>query len=158
MGVSRVVLGTTAVKDKRFLESCLSRFQQQVIVSIDAKKGMVTTEGWQRSGGVRAAELARALKDLGVRELIYTDIAKDGTLSGPNFEALRSLIAETGLQLVASGGVSSLQDLKLLAGINGVIGAIVGKALYEEKFTLKEALRAVLPGNRHTDTAEGISA
>ena len=142
-GVSRVVLGTRAAQDRSFLQAAFAEFQHRIIVSIDAKKGKVLTEGWQSvKDDLRAIDFAAILKDIGFRELIYTDISKDGTLQGPNFEGLKNILQGSGLKIIASGGVSSLDDILRLKSFEeeGVQGVIIGKALYEEKFSLKEAI------------------
>jgi phosphoribosylformimino-5-aminoimidazole carboxamide ribotide isomerase len=142
-GVSRVVLGTKAAEDSNFLKAAFDEFQQRIIVSIDAKKGKVMTEGWQNAKqDLNAVDFACRLKDVGFSEVIYTDTLRDGTLQGPNFEGLRNLLQGSGLKIIASGGVSSLEDISRLKSLEaeGVEGVIIGKALYEEKFSLKEAL------------------
>jgi len=145
-GVSRVVLGTRAAQDEGFLKETLEEFNEKVIVSIDAKDGQVMVQGWRESSDtILAMELALKLKKIGFRKVIYTDTSKDGTLKGPNIKDLKALIKETGLKVISSGGISSLEDLGKLKALEktGVIGVIVGKALYEGKFTLAEALKAV---------------
>ncbi|MDD5347219.1 MAG: 1-(5-phosphoribosyl)-5-[(5-phosphoribosylamino)methylideneamino]imidazole-4-carboxamide isomerase [Candidatus Omnitrophica bacterium] len=154
MGVSRVVLGTRAVEDRGFLAQCLGKFRQRIIVSIDARKGKVAKSGWQEAAALGAVDFALSLKELGFRELIYTDVAKDGTLAGPNIAGIKDMIKQTGMQVVASGGVSSLEDIAGLKGTNGVIGVIVGKALYEEKFSLKEALLLAKRGSVPAGTGD----
>ncbi len=142
-GVSRVVLGTRAAQDPEFLKSSFEEFQQRVIVSIDAKKGKVLTEGWQSAKkDLSALDFACRLKEAGFCELIYTDILKDGTLQGPNIDGLEDIAKSSGLKVIASGGVSSLDDILRLKALekDGVVGVIIGKALYEEKFSLKEAI------------------
>jgi phosphoribosylformimino-5-aminoimidazole carboxamide ribotide isomerase len=142
-GVSRVVLGTKAAEDQDFLKKAFDKFQQRIIVSIDAKKGKVLTEGWlSAKKDLNAVDFACRLKELGFAELIYTDTLKDGTLQGPNFDGLKSILEGSGQKVVASGGVSCLEDIARLKSLEklGVQGAIIGKALYEEKFTLKEAI------------------
>jgi phosphoribosylformimino-5-aminoimidazole carboxamide ribotide isomerase len=142
-GVSRVVLGTKAAEDSDFLEKAFEKFQQRIIVSIDAKKGKVLTEGWlSAKKDLSAVDFACRLKDIGFADVIYTDILKDGTLQGPNFQGLKDILEKSGLKVVASGGVSSLDDISRLKDLelDGVQGVIIGKALYEEKFSLKEAI------------------
>lgn len=143
-GVSRVILGTKAAEDQGFLRKVFKVFKEKVIVSVDAKGGKVMVEGWQAgSSGLDACEFAKTLKETGFKELIYTDISKDGTLTGPNIKAIKAMLKETGLKVVASGGVSSLDDIYRLKMLEkqGVTGVIVGKALYEGKFTLTQALK-----------------
>jgi phosphoribosylformimino-5-aminoimidazole carboxamide ribotide isomerase len=113
-------------------------------VSIDAKDGFVAQRGWQETSTIRAIHLAKELERLGVATIIYTDIAKDGMLQGPNFNAIEEMLVSCKIPLIASGGVSSLADIKNLAKLEtrGLLGAITGKALYEGKLNLKEAIRA----------------
>lgn len=144
LGVFRVVLGTKAVKDTGFLKKAFQEFKKKVIVSIDAKDGKVLIKGWQEGyKGLEAVALAETLKDMGFKELIYTDVSKDGTLAGPNIKGIKTLLKETGMNVVASGGISSLADISRLCALKekGVTGVIVGKALYEGKFTLMQALK-----------------
>lgn len=142
-GIERVILGTKAIQDRNFLKKALSEFKDKIIVSLDAKNGKVLIKGWQESSdSLDVLTLAQELKDLGFAQVIYTDVSKDGTLKGPNIKDLKTLLKQTGLKVIASGGISSLEDIKKLSLLenDGVIGVIVGKALYEGKFTLKQAL------------------
>lgn len=144
-GVDRVVLGTAAVKDQGFLAQAFARFAERIVVGVDARDGVVVTEGWRESSGVTASEFVRRLGDLGVRRIVYTDTLRDGTLTEPNFAALESLLADVsgaGLRVVYSGGVSSVQHIRRLAE-TGVEGAIVGRALYTGDIDLREALAAI---------------
>ena len=143
-GVWRVVLGTKAVEDRVFLKKARKKFKDKIIVSIDARSGAVLTKGWQSaSKGTDVIKFGLGLKELGFKELIYTDTLKDGTLSGPNIMGIKILLKETGLNVIASGGLSSLEDIHKLKALEkkGLTGVIVGKALYEGRFTLKEALK-----------------
>jgi len=143
-GISRVVLGTKAAQDSDFLIEAFKKFKDRIIVSIDAKDGKVLIKGWQESyASLDALVLAKEIKKIGFNEVIYTDVSKDGTLTGPNIKAIKILIKETGLNVIASGGISCLEDIKKLKQLekSGVTGIIVGKALYEGKFTLTEALK-----------------
>lgn len=144
-GVSRVIVGTRAAEDEDFLRQAFQEFKDKIIVSIDAKDGEVFIKGWQEDCGIsgrQAGEFARTLKVMGFKEVIYTDIFRDGTLKGPNIRGIK-LLLKTRLAVVASGGVSSLEDIKKLKRLekDGVVGIIVGKALYEGRFTLTEALK-----------------
>ncbi|MFA6357142.1 MAG: 1-(5-phosphoribosyl)-5-[(5-phosphoribosylamino)methylideneamino]imidazole-4-carboxamide isomerase [Candidatus Omnitrophota bacterium] len=143
LGVQRVVLGTRAAKDAEFLKKAWQKFGEKIIVSIDAKDGLVLTEGWDKTASKTALNFAQELKRIGFKQLIYTDISKDGTLTGPNILGIKELLKATGLNIVASGGVSDLKDLFKLNKLKeqGVTGVIIGKALYEGKFTLAEALK-----------------
>jgi phosphoribosylformimino-5-aminoimidazole carboxamide ribotide isomerase len=143
-GASRVVVGTAAVQHPEFLAEALERFGERIVVGIDARDGRVATHGWNRVGSLEAAAFAQTLARGGVQRVVYTDISKDGMLVGPNLEATRRLAADSQLKVVASGGVASLDDLLALRDLEaiGIEGAIVGKALYERRFTLKEAIEA----------------
>ena len=143
-GIWRVVLGTKAIQDKEFLKKSFQRFQDQIIVSIDAQAGKVFTQGWKKACmGLDALEFAHTLKKIGFKQAIYTDISKDGMLKGPNIQGVKSLAKKSGLEIIASGGISSLADLRRLKALEkqGVTGVIIGKALYEGNFTLTEAIR-----------------
>ncbi|NEU30170.1 1-(5-phosphoribosyl)-5-[(5-phosphoribosylamino)methylideneamino]imidazole-4-carboxamide isomerase [bacterium LRH843] len=142
-GVDRVILGSVAVNDPAFTKEMLAKYGgERIVIGLDARDGYVATEGWLETSSVRTEELAQELARHGAEVFIFTDISKDGMLSGPNTEAIADLAKVTGKQVIASGGVSSLADLKELQhhSTDGVNGAIVGKALYTNQFTLKEAL------------------
>ena len=142
LGAQRVVLGTRAASDAAFLKRARKKFGEKIIVSIDAEEGKVLTQGWKLGSPKLALHFALEIKKVGFKQLIYTDISRDGTLSGPNIKGIRELLVETGLKVIASGGVSGLEDLVKLKKLEkkGVIAVIVGKALYEGRFTLAEAL------------------
>jgi phosphoribosylformimino-5-aminoimidazole carboxamide ribotide isomerase len=143
-GAARVVMGTAAVQHPEFLAEALQRFGDSIVVGIDARDGRVATHGWNQVASLEAETFAQMLVRRGLQRVVYTDISKDGMLVGPNLEATKRLVADTHLKVVASGGVASLDDLRALRGLEtmGVEGAIVGKALYEQRFTLKEAIEA----------------
>ena len=143
LGVQRVVLGTRAANDAQFLKKAFKKFGGKVIVSIDAKGAKVLTQGWSSSASKTVLDFAKELKEVGFKQLIYTDISKDGALVGPNVLGIKELIRKTGLDVIASGGVASLKDLTKLKSLEkkGLSGVIIGKALYEGKFTLAEALK-----------------
>lgn len=147
LGVARVILGTVAVRDPQLVAEAVRRYGERIIVGIDAKAGQVAVQGWAETTEMTASELALKMKDVGVQRIIYTDIARDGMLQGPNIESTVQLAQVSQLQIIASGGVSSLEDLQKLQAqaANGVSieGAIVGKALYSGAFTLAEALKTV---------------
>lgn len=142
MGVDRVILGTVAVVNPDLAAEACRRYGERIAVSIDAGKGVVWIKGWKERSGLRAAEMARRMVGLGVQRLIYTDISRDGTLTEPHFAAIRELVSQTSLPVIASGGVAAIADLLRLAEI-GVEGAIVGKALYTGNVDLAQALAAV---------------
>jgi phosphoribosylformimino-5-aminoimidazole carboxamide ribotide isomerase len=143
-GAAQVVIGTLAAESPETLEKFVQLFGFRVCVGIDARNGVVLTHGWEKEVKLSAAALARRVADAGVDRIVYTDVARDGTLSGLNLEQTCSIARESGLRVTASGGVSSLKDLRRLKTISrcGVDSVIVGKALYEGRFTLQEALRA----------------
>lgn len=143
-GVFRVVLGTKVIEDKSFLREAFNTFKTKIIVSIDAKEDKILIKGWQTAslGNIRVLDFVRLLEKIGFKKFIYTDTLKDGTLSGPNIKGIKTLLKKTGLGMIASGGISSLDDinkLKLLEK-SGLEGIIIGKALYEGRFTLTRAL------------------
>ena len=147
LGVSRVILGTVAVKQPELVAKAVQRFGEQVVVGIDARDGMVAVQGWAETTELNAVELGLSMKAVGVKRIIFTDIARDGMLQGPNVTSTVKLAQETGLIIIASGGISALKDLQDLQKEvdNGVSieGAIVGKALYSGAFTLEQALAVV---------------
>jgi phosphoribosylformimino-5-aminoimidazole carboxamide ribotide isomerase len=142
LGVERVILGTAAVEQADLVARVAARFGDQIIVGVDARNGMVATDGWTSTADVRATELVAHVAGLGVRRVIYTDISRDGTLTEPNFAALEELIQTGGLAIIASGGIAVTEHLLRLAKL-GAAGAIVGKALYTGAINLPEALAAL---------------
>ncbi|RAK19975.1 1-(5-phosphoribosyl)-5-[(5-phosphoribosylamino)methylideneamino] imidazole-4-carboxamide isomerase [Anoxybacillus vitaminiphilus] len=144
-GVDRVILGSAAISNPLFVKEMLAKYGSRIAIGIDAKDGFVATEGWLNTSTVKATDLGKELAAAGAETFIFTDIATDGMLSGPNVQAVAEMARVTGKNVIASGGVSSLEDLKLLKKFaeNGVIGAIVGKALYTKQFTVAEALKEV---------------
>lgn len=146
-GVERVVLGTAAVKDQALLKAALASFAGRIAVGVDAREGIVVTEGWLDASGVAAPDLVRQVAEMGVTRVIYTDTVRDGTLTEPNFAALEVIvsyirISATKLKIIYAGGVSSIDHLRRLAG-TGVEGAIVGRALYTGDIDLSEALATI---------------
>ncbi len=144
-GVARVVLGTSAVNDPQFTEEALKQYGERIAIGIDARDGIAKVSGWTEDSRIGAIELARRLEQKGARLVIYTDIARDGVLVGPNLESLNAMIDGTGLDVIASGGVSNLVDVQTLAAVvrsgnRRLNGVIIGKALYEQLLTLEEAL------------------
>lgn len=148
VGVQRVILGTVAVENPDLVAQLCQEFPGQIVVGIDARNGKVATRGWLETSEVEATQLARQMAVRGAAAIIYTDIHRDGTLQGPNLEALRELAEVVAIPVIASGGVSSVTDLLNLLALEplGVKGAIVGRALYTGEVSLVEALRAVGPG------------
>lgn len=148
-GADRVVVGTAVLDDPDLLRWAIDRLGDSLVVALDARQGKVATHGWTQVSDRDAWDVAEELVTTGVRHLLYTDIGRDGTLGGPNLAALRRLSeAAPPLQLIASGGIASLDDLRRLRdlGLPTVAGVIVGRALYEDRFTVSEAL-AVLEGD-----------
>ena len=139
MGVERAILGTAAVENADLIKEACRKYAESIIVSIDARAGQVATRGWLQGTDLKAVSLARDMASLGVRRFIYTDIIRDGTLTGPNYDALGELIEAVDRPVIAAGGISSLDHLRVLKRI-GVEGAIIGKALYTGDIDLKKAL------------------
>jgi len=141
MGAARVILGTAAVKDPGLLETAVKQFgAERIVVGIDVKDGFAAISGWEDSTRLTALEICLDIKRLGLNTVIYTDISKDGMMQGPNVESTARLMNETGMDIIASGGVSSMEDLRRLHEI-GVSGVIVGKALFMGTVKLDEAVR-----------------
>lgn len=141
-GVTRVVVGTVAVESPKLLKDLIARFGEKICVGIDARNGQATTHGWISETRIEAKDLARFVVSCGVRRIIYTDIARDGMLTGPNIEQTVAVARAANVPVTASGGVSSLDDVKRLrdAGEPLLDSVIVGKALYERKFKLEDAI------------------
>ncbi|ERJ11938.1 1-(5-phosphoribosyl)-5-[(5-phosphoribosylamino)methylideneamino]imidazole-4-carboxamide isomerase [Haloplasma contractile] len=137
LGVSRIIVGTIAVKNPDLLQELVDKYRDRIVVGVDAKRGKVATHGWKEVSNYEAIDFCKDLESMGVKTIVYTDISKDGMLSGPNISVYKRLIDETSLKIIASGGVSSVEDLLTLQSV-GVYGAIVGKALYENKLNLEE--------------------
>lgn len=139
VGIDRVIIGSMAVKDPEFVKAALKRFgADRIVVGIDAKNGMVATEGWLETSNVDYLSLAKAMEAMGVRLFVYTDVDRDGTLTGPNLEHYKALVAELDqAKVIASGGISKHSDLSDLEAI-GVAGTIVGKAYYSGHISLDE--------------------
>ncbi|MDV2993094.1 MAG: 1-(5-phosphoribosyl)-5-[(5-phosphoribosylamino)methylideneamino] imidazole-4-carboxamide isomerase [Chroococcidiopsis sp. SAG 2025] len=148
LGVQRVILGTVAVEQPQLVASLCQEFPGQIVVGIDARNGKVATRGWLETSEVLAADLAQRMQQLGAAAIIYTDIHRDGTLAGPNLDALRELATSLSIPVIASGGVSSVTDLLSLLALEplGVTGAIVGRALYTGDISLTQAIQAVGQG------------
>jgi phosphoribosylformimino-5-aminoimidazole carboxamide ribotide isomerase len=140
-GIERVILGTSAVNDPELVKTAVRSFGNNLAVAIDAKDEMVAIEGWAKTSEFTAVGFARKMEELGARVIIYTDISRDGTLTGPNLRAMEEMVKAVGIDVIASGGVTSKQDIKDLKNI-GVAGAIVGKALYTGDIDLREAIEA----------------
>lgn len=140
-GIQRVILGTSAVKDPELVKKAVQTFGSSLAVAIDAKNGMVAIEGWAKTSEFTAIGFAKKMEDLGAKIIIYTDISRDGMLKGPNLKAMEDMAKAVNIEVIASGGITSLQDIKNLKEI-GMAGAIVGKALYTGDIDLQEAIAA----------------
>ena len=141
-GVERVILGTAAVEDPELVKEACRNFSESIMVSLDAREGYIATHGWRQETELKTIEFAKSLVKLGVRRFIYTDISRDGTLTEPNSAAIFELVSAVRQPIIASGGISSLNHLKMLKQL-GVEGAIVGKALYTGDINLKQAIAAI---------------
>ena len=140
LGISRCIIGTRAVERPEFVRELVEEFgADRIVVGVDAKDGMVAVEGWEKTSSLKAVDLCMQMKDYGVAHIVYTDISRDGTLTGPNVAYTKMLTDQTGLDVIASGGMSCMEDLQILHD-NVIRGAIIGKALYENRISLPEAL------------------
>jgi len=142
LGVRRVILGSVAVENPALVSEAVKRFGDKIVVGIDAKGGFVATHGWEKSSGVAASDFAKKIVAAGVKTIIYTDISKDGMLSGVNAAAFEELAKSSGAQIVASGGVKSIEDIRALKAVeaSGIVGVIVGKAIYTGSLDLAAAV------------------
>lgn len=141
LGVSRCIIGTKAAERPEFIQELVEAFgPERIVAGVDAKEGMVAVDGWERTSEMTAVDLCLKMKEYGVQHIVYTDISRDGMLSGPNVTYTKMLTEKTGLDVIASGGVSCMEDLDMLYE-NGISGVIIGKALYENKIQLTEALK-----------------
>lgn len=141
LGVKRIIIGTAAVSDPDFVMQAVKRYHGIIIAGIDAKNGYAAVKGWVKETQIKAAELGRRLFDLGITECVFTDISKDGMLLGPSIETTKQMMQESGLNVIASGGISSIDDILQCKRI-GCVGAIVGKAIYDGRIDLAQAIAA----------------
>lgn len=143
IGIKRVVLGTKVIEDRNFLKDILSKWSENIAVSLDCSNGMVAQRGWTSVTELKGIDFAKELQDLGLKYIIYTDIARDGMLTGPNFESIEEMLKVIDMFFIASGGIAKLEDIRKLCALEsqGVIGAITGKAIYEGTLNLEEALK-----------------
>jgi len=144
-GIESVIIGTSAIENPNLVESITTNYKNRVIVGIDVKNGKVATRGWVEESNVQASELVNRFNKSNLKGFIFTDISTDGTLEGPNIKALRELAQFTEVPLIASGGIGSMQDLLSILKLEeeGVTGVILGRALYDEKIDLKEAIQTI---------------
>lgn len=139
LGARRIILGTAAVNDRELTQAVAERYPGRTAVSVDAVNGMAAVNGWAKVSDTDVLDICAFMQEIGINTLIYTDILMDGMLKGPNFGEYERLMRETSLDIIASGGVTTKEDIERLAQM-GIYGAIVGKALYDEKIDLKEAI------------------
>ena len=140
MGISRVVIGTAAICDPAFIKEALKQYANKIVIVINARDGMVSAQNWEPHNAVSALNLCRSMADIGINSIIYTDVAKDGMMLGPNISATKEIVETTRTNVIASGGVSSMKDLENLYEIN-VSGVIIGRALYQGCLQLTEIIR-----------------
>ena len=138
-GIDRVILGSAAIKDPDFVREAVKKYSEKIAVSIDAKNGFVSAEGWTDNSEVNYIDLAKEMEDIGVKYIIFTDISKDGMLSGPNLTMLDELKTSVKCSIIASGGVASLKDIINLTDLD-IYGAICGKAIYSGTLNLSQAI------------------
>ena len=142
-GAARIILGTKALEDAENLQKLVSRFGEKIVVSVDFAGDRVTKKGWQEESDLSPEAVAVKMQKLGVKTLVVTDITVDGTLMGPNIERLKKILGTVDIKIIASGGISSLEDVKKLKeiGSENLEGVIIGRALYEGKFDLEDAIK-----------------
>ncbi len=141
IGINRVILGTVTIEKPELVKEACKKYPGRVLVGIDAKNGFVAVKGWVEVTHVEAKELALSMQDYGAAGIIYTDISKDGMMTGPNISAMEEMVKTVSIPLIASGGVSSLEDIRDLMGIKGLWGVITGRAIYSGSLDLKEAIK-----------------
>lgn len=141
-GIARVILGTKVIEDRVFFREILGLWSDKIAVSLDCSRGIVTQKGWTSVSNLKATEFAKELQMMGLKNLIYTDISRDGMLMGPNINSIREMLKAVKIPLIASGGISELEDIINLKRLepDGLAGVIVGKALYERRLYLKDAI------------------
>lgn len=140
LGVSQVIIGTLALKNPTWIKEMIKKYGDRIIVSIDALNGRIATNGWQEVSDIKAIDFIKELKSYGLNRIVYTDIEKDGMLIGPNFQIYEELAKSVSIEVIASGGVTTLEDIRRLKAMN-MYGAILGKALYDGKLNLEEVLK-----------------
>lgn len=138
-GVLRVIIGTASIKNPELVKEAVKVFKDKIAVGVDAKNGMVAIDGWENVSDIKAIDLCLKMKSYGVKTIIYTDISKDGMMSGPNVEATQEIIEKTGMEIIASGGISNIKDIESIKNINAQ-GVIIGKALYNGAINLKDII------------------
>jgi phosphoribosylformimino-5-aminoimidazole carboxamide ribotide isomerase len=143
-GIDRVIIGTAAIEDPEFLTYSCKKYPGRILIGIDAKNGMVAIRGWEEVTSTEARTLAQRLEIIGIAGIIYTDISRDGMLTGPNIDATRQMVECLKVPVIASGGVSGIEDIKNLMSIKNLWGAITGKAIYSGALDLREAIKIVM--------------
>ena len=141
LGIQRLIIGTKAINDPEWLAQMCRKYPEHLLVGIDARQGMVATEGWEKTSSVSAVELVKNLSSLTLAGIIFTDISRDGMLSGPNFSEVNHVVDIAGIPVIASGGITTTDDVSSLAQM-GASGAVIGKSLYEGRITIPEAVQA----------------
>jgi len=143
LGIDRIILGTSLVYNPKLLEKTVKQYKEKIMVSLDVSNGKIAIAGWKEVTTLDVNEVIPRIKELGIREIIYTDVKKDGTLEGPNFEGIRQICQVFGQGVIACGGISTIDDIKRLKEFEplGLVGIIIGKALYTEKIKLDEAIK-----------------
>ena len=144
LGIERVIIGTAAIEDPEFMKFSCSKYPGRILIGIDAKEGKVAIKGWEKVTSLEATEFAGRLEFAGAAGIIYTDIERDGTLSGPNVEAIRKMVESVNVQVIAAGGISGIEDIKNLMRIKNLWGVITGKAIYSGTLDLREAIKLVM--------------
>jgi phosphoribosylformimino-5-aminoimidazole carboxamide ribotide isomerase len=140
-GIDRIILGTSAIEDTGLVKEACRRFPGKVLIGIDAKGGKVAVRGWEQTSSIEAGELAKRVETAGVAGIIYTDISRDGMLTGPNIPALREMVGTVDVPVIASGGIATMADIRNLLEIENLWGAITGKAIYSGSLDLKDAIK-----------------
>jgi len=148
-GIDRVIIGTAAIEDPEFLTYSCKKYPDRILIGIDAKNGMVAIRGWEEVTSTEARTLAQRLEIIGIAGIIYTDISRDGMLTGPNIDATRQMVECLKVPVIASGGISGIEDIKSLMSIKNLWGAITGKAIYSGALDLRDAIKIV---TKITDT------
>ena len=140
-GIDRVIIGTSAIEDAQFVTDACNKFPGRILVGIDANDGKVAVKGWEEVSAIDAMELAKRVEMIGVSGIIYTDISRDGMLTGPNLPALEEMVKNVNIPVIASGGIANMEDIRNLLKIPGLWGAITGKAIYSGSLDLREAIK-----------------
>ena len=140
-GIDRIIIGTSVIEDPGFVLEACTRFPGRIFIGIDAKDGLVAVRGWEEMSDMEAKELAKRVETVGVAGIIYTDIARDGMLTGPNIPAMQEMVDTVKIPVIASGGIATIEDVKNLLQIKNLWGAITGKAIYSGSLDLKEAIK-----------------